>query len=70
MPMMNACTKRGYTLVELIVSLGLFSMVMLVVTGAYLTLISLDRQARASNQLSATLSFAVETTATAPSWSP
>lgn len=63
MPMTHARTKRGYTLVELIVSLGLFSMVMVVVTGAYLTLISLDRQARASNQLSATLSFAVESMA-------
>lgn len=63
MPMMNVRTKRGYTLVELIVSLGLFSMVMVVVTGAYLTLISLDRQSRASNQLSATLAFAVESMA-------
>jgi prepilin-type N-terminal cleavage/methylation domain-containing protein len=61
--MMTQRPKRGYSLVELIVSLGLFSMVMVVVTGAYLTLISLDRQARASNQLSASLSFAVESMA-------
>ncbi|MES2931568.1 MAG: type II secretion system protein [Patescibacteria group bacterium] len=56
-------SQRGYTLLELIVSLGIFSMVMLVVMGAYVTLISLDRQARANNQLAASLSFAVESMA-------
>lgn len=55
--------QRGYTLLEMIVSLGIFSLVMVVVTGAYLTLISLDRQARAQNQLVASLSFAVESMA-------
>ena len=54
---------RGYTLLEMIVSLGIFSLVMVVVTGAYLTLISLDRQARGNNQLVASLSFAVESMA-------
>ncbi len=54
---------RGYSLLELIVSLGIFSLVMLVVMGAYLTLISLDRQARASNQLAASLSYGVESMA-------
>lgn len=63
MSMMNVRTQRGYTLLELIVSLGLFSMVMLIVMGAYLTLISLDRQARASSQLASSLSFAVESMA-------
>lgn len=56
-------TKRGYSLLELIVSLGLFSVVMLIVLAAYVNLISLDRQARASNQLSSSLSFAIETMA-------
>lgn len=56
-------SQRGYSLLELIVSLGIFSMVMLVVTGAYITLISLDRQARANNQLAASLSFAIESMA-------
>ncbi|MBU1293172.1 type II secretion system GspH family protein [Patescibacteria group bacterium] len=55
--------QRGYTLLEMIVSLGIFSLVMVVVTGAYLTLISLDRQARANNQLVTSLSFAVESMA-------
>lgn len=60
---MTTQTQRGYSLLELIVSLGIFSMVMLVVMGAYVTLISLDRQARANNQLSASLAFAVESMA-------
>ncbi len=63
MPMSTVPSQRGYTLLELIVSLGIFSMVMLVVMGAYVTLISLDRQARANNQLAASLSFAVESMA-------
>lgn len=61
--MSTSSTQRGYSLLELIVSLGIFSMVMLVVMGAYVTLISLDRQARANNQLAASLSFAVESMA-------
>jgi prepilin-type N-terminal cleavage/methylation domain-containing protein len=61
--MMHTSSNRGYSLLELIVSLGIFSVIMLIATGAYLSLISLDRHARASNQLSATLSFAVESMA-------
>lgn len=61
--MTTSPSLRGYSLLELIVSLGIFSMVMLVVMGAYVTLISLDRQARANNQLAASLSFAVESMA-------
>ena len=52
---------KGFTLVELIVSLGLFALVMLVATGAYYNLISLDRRARATNQVVNSLSFAVDT---------
>ncbi|KND47031.1 MAG: putative Type IV pilus pilin [Parcubacteria bacterium C7867-004] len=51
---------QGYTLLELIVSVGIFSMVMLIVTGAYLALISLDRKARAVNDLSSNFSFALD----------
>lgn len=51
---------RGYSLLELIVAVGIFSMVMLIVVGVYLALISYDRQARATNQLVANFSFAVE----------
>lgn len=52
--------QRGYTLLELIVSVGIFSIVMLAATGAYLTLINLDRQARATNDVVTNLSFAVD----------
>lgn len=54
---------RGYTLLELIVSVGIFSIVMLAATGAYLTLIKLDRQARAVNDVANNLSFAVDSMA-------
>ena len=53
-------TSRGFTLLEMLVSLGLFAIVMLTVTGAYFTLIGLDRQARASNQVVNNIAFAVD----------
>ena len=54
-------SARGFTLVELIVSVGLFALVMLIVTGAYFSLIALDRRARATNQVVSNLSFAMDT---------
>jgi len=54
---------RGFTLLEMIVSVGIFAVVMVVVTGAYLTLISLDRRARATNQVVSSLYYAVDTMA-------
>jgi prepilin-type N-terminal cleavage/methylation domain-containing protein len=53
--------KRGYTLVELIVSVAIFSIVMLVVSASFLWLINLDRQARATNDVVANLNFVVDT---------
>lgn len=58
--MRTRADHRGYTLVELIVSVGIFAFVMLVATGAYLTLINFDRRARATNELVSNLSFAVD----------
>lgn len=55
--------SRGYTLLELIVSVGVFAMVMLAATGAYLSLIRLDRHARAVNDVANNLSFAVDSMA-------
>jgi len=57
---MSRAPLRGYTLLELIVSIGLFSLVMVVVLVAYIALISNDRQARATNELTTSLSFAIE----------
>lgn len=51
---------RGYTLVELIVSVAIFSIVMLVAGAAFLTLISLDRKARATNDVVTNLSYVVD----------
>ena len=56
---------RGYTLVELIVSVAIFSVVMLVATAAFLTMISLDRQARATNDVVTNLSYVTDTMARA-----
>lgn len=58
--MMHTTPIRGFTLVEIIVSVGLFSVVMLVSTAAYLTIIMLDKEARATNELVVNLSFAVD----------
>jgi prepilin-type N-terminal cleavage/methylation domain-containing protein len=58
--MMNARQPKGFTLVEMIVSIGIFALVMMVATSAYFTLISLDRRARATNQVVSNLSFAVD----------
>jgi prepilin-type N-terminal cleavage/methylation domain-containing protein len=54
---------KGYTLLEMIVSVGLFSVVMLIATGAYLALIDVDRKARATNELVANLAFGVDSMA-------
>ncbi len=52
--------SRGYTLLELIVSVGVFSIVMLAATGAYLSLIKLDKQSRSVSDVANNLSFAVD----------
>ncbi len=56
-------TTRGFTLVEMIVSVGLFSVVMLITTAAYLAIVTLDKEARATNELVSNLSFAVDSMA-------
>ena len=53
--------KRGYTLVELIVAVGLFALVMLLASGAYLMMIGLNRHAQGVATGINTLSFALET---------
>jgi prepilin-type N-terminal cleavage/methylation domain-containing protein len=58
--MMRSSSSRGFSLVEMIVSVGIFAVVMLVATSAYFTLIALDRRARATNQVVNNLSFAMD----------
>jgi prepilin-type N-terminal cleavage/methylation domain-containing protein len=57
---MTPIHHRGYTLVELIVSVAIFSIVMLVVGAAFLALINLDRQARATGDVTTNLSYVIE----------
>ena len=60
---MNMQRARGYTLIETIVAIGLFAIVMLLVTGAYLEMIAIGRQAQAVASASDNLSFALESMA-------
>lgn len=60
LPMMSNPTRRGYTLLEMTVSVGLFSLVMLLATGAFLKFISLDRKARYTNDVVNNLNFAID----------
>lgn len=52
-------TARGFTLVELIVSVALFVIVVTIAMSAYIFMISLERKARATNDVVANLSFVV-----------
>ncbi|MDE2021326.1 MAG: type II secretion system protein [Patescibacteria group bacterium] len=51
---------RGYTLVELIVAVGLFALVMVLASGAYLIMIGANRQAQSVSTGINNLSFALE----------
>lgn len=53
--------NRGFTLLELIVSIGLFMIVITISMSAYLSLISLNRKARATDDVVSNLSFVMET---------
>lgn len=52
--------NRGYTLVELMVAVGLFAIIMLIASGAYLMMIALNRQAQGIATGIDDLSFATE----------
>jgi prepilin-type N-terminal cleavage/methylation domain-containing protein len=52
--------RKGFTLIEMLVSVALFSMVMVVGLGALLTLIAQNRQAQAFNSAITNLNFALE----------
>lgn len=55
--------KRGYTLIELVVSTGMFAIVMTIAAGAYLIMINASRNAQAVANGVNNLSFAIETMA-------
>ena len=52
--------RRGYTLIELIIAVGLFALIMLLASGAYLLMINLNRQAQNIATGINNLSFALE----------
>ncbi|MCX6786933.1 MAG: prepilin-type N-terminal cleavage/methylation domain-containing protein, partial [Candidatus Kaiserbacteria bacterium] len=52
---------RGYTLIELIVAVGLFALIMTLVSGAYIVMIGLTEQAQGTATGVDNLSFALET---------
>ncbi len=58
--MISSHYARGYTLIELIVSVGLFSLVMTLSAGAYFITISANRQAQGVANGIDTISFVVE----------
>lgn len=54
-------SSGGYTLIELIVAVGLFALIMVLASGAYLMMIGLNRQAQGLASGIDNLSFALET---------
>ena len=52
--------SRGYTLIELIVAVGLFAIVMTIASGAYLIMINANRQAQGITTGINNLSYALE----------
>jgi type II secretory pathway pseudopilin PulG len=58
--MMRPSIPRGYTLVELVVSVGLFAFVMTLSSGAYFMMINVNREAQAATVGIDSISFAVE----------
>ena len=52
---------RGYTLIELMVAVGLFAIVMMLASGAYLVMIGVSRQTQGIATGVDNLAFALET---------
>lgn len=56
----NKNFNRGFTVIELTVALGLFTVVMLISVGALLSIVDANRKARALESVMDNLSFAIE----------
>jgi len=52
--------RRGFTLVEMIVSLGLFTIILFIATSAFLTIVNADRKSRAVRIATDNLNLALE----------
>lgn len=53
--------KKGFTLVEMVVAVGVFALIMTLAAGAYLVLIAINRQAQAVSTSIDSLAFSLET---------
>jgi len=53
--------NRGYTLIELIIAVGLFALIMMLASGAYLVMIGINRQTQSIATGIDNLAFALET---------
>lgn len=53
-------TQRGFTLIEMTVSLGLFTIIMFVATSAFLSIVNTDRKARSVRIAADNLNIALE----------
>ncbi len=60
---MRTRAYRGYTLIELMVSMTIFAIVMLAATAAYLSFIAYNRQAQATAAVMNSLSFSIDSMA-------
>ena len=58
--MIQYSKNRGFTLVELIVAVGLFTVVMFIATGALLSVVALNKKAQAQQSAINNLNFALE----------
>ncbi|PIQ35642.1 MAG: hypothetical protein COV32_02630 [Candidatus Yonathbacteria bacterium CG10_big_fil_rev_8_21_14_0_10_43_136] len=54
------CSRSGFTLVEMIVSLGLFTIIMFIATSALLSIVNTDRKARSVRVAADNLNIALE----------
>lgn len=52
--------RRGFTLIEMIVSLGLFTVILFVATSAFLTIVSVDRKSRVVRIATDNMNLALE----------
>ncbi len=59
--MTNLHNRKGFTLIELMIAIGLFAFVMTIASGAYLTMIGLNQHAESIATGVNDLSFALET---------
>ena len=53
--------SRGYTLVELVIAVGVFALIMMLASGAYIVMISISRQTQGTATGVNNLAFAIET---------